>query len=107
MRQALGVDKIALFGVSYGTKHALAYALAHPTHVERLLLDSEVLPDRDPLDTIAPDDPDLDQRICTNNVCPGIAARVRVTGSRRSRTARGEPALRDRSTSHRRSRRSR
>jgi pimeloyl-ACP methyl ester carboxylesterase len=43
VRQALGVDKIALFGVSYGTKLALAYALAHPDHVERLLLDS-VLP---------------------------------------------------------------
>src|SRR5919198_2618579 len=34
VRQALGVDKIALFGVSYGTKLALAYALAHPDHVE-------------------------------------------------------------------------
>ena len=40
---ALGVDKIALWGTSYGTKLALAYALAYPTHVERLLLDS-VLP---------------------------------------------------------------
>ena len=49
MRLALGVDKVALFGVSYGTKHAVAYALAHPTHVERLLLDSEVLPDENPL----------------------------------------------------------
>jgi pimeloyl-ACP methyl ester carboxylesterase len=43
VRQALGFDKIALFGVSYGTKLALAYALAHPDHVERMLLDS-VLP---------------------------------------------------------------
>jgi pimeloyl-ACP methyl ester carboxylesterase len=43
VRQALGFDKVALFGVSYGTKLALAYALAHPDHVERLLLDS-VLP---------------------------------------------------------------
>jgi pimeloyl-ACP methyl ester carboxylesterase len=43
VRQAIGVDKVALFGVSYGTKLALAYALAHPDHVERLLLDS-VLP---------------------------------------------------------------
>ena len=40
---ALGVDKIAIWGTSYGTKLALAYALAYPTHVERLLLDS-VLP---------------------------------------------------------------
>ena len=43
VRVALGVDKIALWGTSYGTKLALAYALAYPTHVERLLLDS-VLP---------------------------------------------------------------
>jgi len=45
VRQALGYDKIALYGVSYGTKLALAYALAHPSHVERLLLDSVVAPD--------------------------------------------------------------
>jgi pimeloyl-ACP methyl ester carboxylesterase len=43
VRLALGLDKVALFGVSYGTKLALAYALAHPDHVERMLLDS-VLP---------------------------------------------------------------
>jgi pimeloyl-ACP methyl ester carboxylesterase len=45
VRQALGYDRIALYGVSYGTKLALAYALAHPSHVERLLLDSVVSPD--------------------------------------------------------------
>ncbi len=43
VRQALGVDKIGIWGISYGTKLALAYALGYPTHVERLLLDS-VLP---------------------------------------------------------------
>ena len=40
VRQALGVDKIAMWGISYGTKLSLAYALGYPTHVERLLLDS-------------------------------------------------------------------
>jgi pimeloyl-ACP methyl ester carboxylesterase len=45
VRQLLGVDKVALFGVSYGTKLALAYALAHPDHVERLVLDSVVPPE--------------------------------------------------------------
>ena len=50
VRHALGVDRIALFGLSYGTKQALAYAAAHPEHVDRLLLDSTVLPDGpDPL----------------------------------------------------------
>ncbi len=29
VRLALGVDKVAVWGVSYGTKHAVAYALAH------------------------------------------------------------------------------
>jgi pimeloyl-ACP methyl ester carboxylesterase len=45
VRAALGVEKVALFGVSYGTKLALAYALAHPEHVERLLLDSVLPPE--------------------------------------------------------------
>jgi len=40
VRQALGLAQIGLFGVSYGTKLALAYALAHPDEVDRLLLDS-------------------------------------------------------------------
>jgi pimeloyl-ACP methyl ester carboxylesterase len=44
VRAALGVDRVGLYGVSYGTKLSLAYALAHPTHVERLLLDSMVVP---------------------------------------------------------------
>jgi len=44
VRAALGVSKIALYGVSYGTKLSLAYALAHPNNVERLLLDSMVVP---------------------------------------------------------------
>ena len=45
VRLSLGVDRVGLFGVSYGTKLALAYALAHPTHVERLLLDSVLPPE--------------------------------------------------------------
>jgi pimeloyl-ACP methyl ester carboxylesterase len=42
VRRALGVDRIAVYGVSYGTRQALNYALAHPAHVSRLLLDSVV-----------------------------------------------------------------
>jgi pimeloyl-ACP methyl ester carboxylesterase len=45
VRASLGVDRVGLFGVSYGTKLALAYALAHPNHAERLLLDSVVPPE--------------------------------------------------------------
>jgi pimeloyl-ACP methyl ester carboxylesterase len=43
VRIALGAERVALYGTSYGTKLALAYTLAHPDRVERLLLDS-VLP---------------------------------------------------------------
>ena len=42
IRLALGYERIALFGTSYGTKVALGYALGHPANVERLVLDSVV-----------------------------------------------------------------
>ncbi len=42
LRQALGVAKLALDGVSYGTYVAERYALAHPDRVDRLVLDSVV-----------------------------------------------------------------
>ena len=44
IRQALGAGTISIFGVSYGTKQALGYALRYPSHVERLVLDSVVSP---------------------------------------------------------------
>ena len=56
VRQEIGVDKIAIYGASYGTKVALAYAARYPDHVERLILDSVVTPEGpDPLyrDTFA------------------------------------------------------
>lgn len=77
VRAALGVDKLAIYGVSYGTKHAVAYALAHPDHVERLLLDSELLPQREffgltSLQTI----PASIDGICAAGACPTLAAGV-------------------------------
>jgi pimeloyl-ACP methyl ester carboxylesterase len=42
VRAALGIDKFILYGVSYGTRDAMAYAQAHPDHVERIILDSPV-----------------------------------------------------------------
>jgi pimeloyl-ACP methyl ester carboxylesterase len=45
LRQALGADRIALMGISYGTHVALQYARAFPEHVDRLILDSIVGPD--------------------------------------------------------------
>lgn len=45
LRVAGGYEKLVLFGVSYGTKVALAYASAFPTRVESLVLDSVVTPE--------------------------------------------------------------
>jgi pimeloyl-ACP methyl ester carboxylesterase len=44
VRRAIGVEKLTLFGVSYGTKVALGYAAKYPQHVEQLVLDSVVEP---------------------------------------------------------------
>lgn len=50
VRAALGYNRLALYGVSYGTKVALAYARAYPQRLERLVIDSVVTPDGpDPL----------------------------------------------------------
>src|SRR5436190_22035702 len=42
LRKALGVDKWTLDGISYGTYVGERYALAHPAHVAKLVLDSVV-----------------------------------------------------------------
>lgn len=42
IRRELGLPRIVLYGTSYGTKVALAYALRYPQNVERLVLDSVV-----------------------------------------------------------------
>ncbi|MFK4148460.1 alpha/beta fold hydrolase [Streptomyces sp. NPDC004065] len=54
LRRALGVRRMTLDGVSYGTYTAERYALAHPRHVARLVLDS-VVPQTgyDPMDRAA------------------------------------------------------
>jgi pimeloyl-ACP methyl ester carboxylesterase len=49
IRMAAGAETLTLFGISYGTELALAYARAYPHRVERMILDSTVDPDdRDP-----------------------------------------------------------
>ena len=42
IRVELGAEKLTLFGISYGTELAIAYARAYPARVERLILDSVV-----------------------------------------------------------------
>ena len=55
IRAELGVDKLTLFGISYGTELAIQYARTYPQHVERLILDSVVDPDdTDPYFTSRP-----------------------------------------------------
>src|SRR5919204_1024748 len=44
LRKQIGVPKLALFGGSYGTYVAQAYAGLYPTHVESLVLDSPFAP---------------------------------------------------------------
>jgi hypothetical protein len=45
LRREAGYERVALYGVSYGTKVALDYAAAFPARTERLLLDSVVPPE--------------------------------------------------------------
>ncbi len=45
VRAVLGAERIALYGVSYGTHVAQVYARRHPSRVDRLVLDSVVGPD--------------------------------------------------------------
>jgi pimeloyl-ACP methyl ester carboxylesterase len=73
IRRDLGVEKVTLVGTSYGTKVALGYALAYPTHVDRLVLDSVVEPG-------GPSAFDLDSlaavpRVLTELCAPGARAR--------------------------------
>ena len=76
VRAAAGYARLVLFGISYGTKVALDYARAHPSHVESLVLDS----------TMAADGPDVYSRstfaaigriltqLCAGGTCAGITS---------------------------------
>jgi pimeloyl-ACP methyl ester carboxylesterase len=73
VREALGVEKVGLWGTSYGTQLSVSYALTHPTHVERLLLDSVADPaGRDPfaLDDLREMPKGLAE------ICPGSSCRA-------------------------------
>jgi len=79
VRQALGVDRISLYAVSYGTKVALAYATAYPGHVDRLILDSTVPltgPDPFALSTFAAL-PRVMGAVCGARACAGITTDFR------------------------------
>ena len=74
LRRQLGVDKIALMGVSYGTFVAQQYARLFHEHTDRLILDSVVGPDGiDPylLDTYLRL-PRVLREQCAQGACDGI-----------------------------------
>jgi pimeloyl-ACP methyl ester carboxylesterase len=71
VRAELGVQRVALYGTSYGTKLALSFALTYPAGVERLLLDSVApvaFPDPFSRSTIAAI-PSVLSSICAGNLC--------------------------------------
>lgn len=74
LRVAGGYTKLVLYGVSYGTKVAEAYASAYPANVESLVLDSVVTPEgpdafrRGSLAAV----PRVTDEICANGLCKGI-----------------------------------
>jgi pimeloyl-ACP methyl ester carboxylesterase len=76
VRVALGVPRMALYGISYGSKVALAYAMAHPDHVERVVLDSIVGPDGpDPVyRTTFLALPRVLRALCRDAACRGITS---------------------------------
>jgi pimeloyl-ACP methyl ester carboxylesterase len=76
LRRRLGVGRIALMGISYGTHVALQYARAFPDHVSKLVLDSIVgpgQPDGFLLDTYR-NLPRVLREQCAHNACRGITA---------------------------------
>lgn len=72
VRAALGVDRLILYGTSYGTKVALDYAAAYPQHVGALLLDSVVLPEgTDPFERLTLGSvPRVLRTLCARGGCP-------------------------------------
>ena len=75
IRQALGADKIALYGASYGTWVEQGYAIRHPEHVETMVLDSTVGPNQrdDPFGVEQFNAaPGVARALCHRNACRGI-----------------------------------
>jgi pimeloyl-ACP methyl ester carboxylesterase len=76
IREAMGYEKLVLYGTSYGTKVALEYAERYPEHVEALVLDSVVLPEGpEPfsLSSIQALRPVLEE-LCSEGACTHITA---------------------------------
>ena len=73
IRRHLGVERLAIYGVSYGTVVAQQYARRYPNRVERLILDSPVPPRSDPWDLQIPQAlPRVLRHLCAGRACAGI-----------------------------------
>jgi pimeloyl-ACP methyl ester carboxylesterase len=94
LRRALGAPKLTIEGVSYGTYVAGRYAIAYPSHVDRLVLDS-VVP-AGGLDGLEVDGMRETARVlrlvCRAERCPGDPARDLAAAVARRRDG---PALYD------------
>jgi pimeloyl-ACP methyl ester carboxylesterase len=76
IRRAAGYQKLVLYGTSFGTKVALAYAQRYPQNVESLVLDSTVTPEGpEPLEvsTFKAMRPMLAE-LCSQNACAGVTS---------------------------------
>ncbi len=79
LRVAGGYAKLVIYGVSYGTKVALAYAAAHPATTQALILDSVVLPEGPSAlrtSTLAAVPRVLGSELCAGSECAGITTSV-------------------------------
>jgi pimeloyl-ACP methyl ester carboxylesterase len=78
LREALGISKWSVYGVSYGTKVASLYAQRHPDRIDRLILDSIVEPGgpdalyRSTFQAI----PRVLQGICVHGLCRSVTDNV-------------------------------
>jgi pimeloyl-ACP methyl ester carboxylesterase len=75
LRQAIGVPKLAIYGISYGTYVAQAYAGLYPQNVESLVLDSPVAPSHNADPFLLKSFqalPHVLRSICARGACRGI-----------------------------------
>src|SRR5206468_7960634 len=71
VRHLLGIPRLVVYGVSYGTKTATEYAELHPDHVEGLVLDSPIVDDTDPFyRRSAEGAARVLQNLCAERECP-------------------------------------
>ncbi len=78
IRVAAGYSKLVLYGTSYGTKVAEAYAAKYPANVEALVLDS----------VVRPEGPDVFDRSTLSRVGPALR---QLCGATRCRGISGDP----------------